>query len=438
MTQKKMSLAQLTLLTAVTMMGSGIIMLPTKLAQVGTISILSWLVTAVGSICLAYIFAKCSMFTPKEGLPAYAEHTFGKAGYFLVSYCYAISAVIAVVAILTTSVSYAITCFSLELNAIETCLLTIALLWLCCAGNFFGDRMSGRISSYAVWCVIGPILFLTIAGWCWFDWERWIGAWNPHNTPVFDAVSASISMTLWAFLGLETACTNGNAIENPQKNVPLAVMFATVGVAIIYILSTNIIAGIVPNPELAASNAPLGLVFAHMFTPEVGLVVGSLLVISCTGCAFGWQFTVSQLFLLSSRERLYPQVFLKINRFGSPAIGLIIITLIQTGICLLTANESTFEQFTLLSDLSVVTILVPYIISMASIRTIMNDANVSQTERIINSFIALFAIVYSFYAIYAIGETVVFYTAMVIFFGWVIWGFIAPNFNLPMPTHEEK
>lgn len=39
----KMSVMQLTILTAVNMMGSGIIMLPTKLAQVGALSIVSWL-----------------------------------------------------------------------------------------------------------------------------------------------------------------------------------------------------------------------------------------------------------------------------------------------------------------------------------------------------------------------------------------------------------
>ena len=42
----KMGVVQLTILTMVNMMGSGIIMLPTKLAEVGTISIISWLVTA--------------------------------------------------------------------------------------------------------------------------------------------------------------------------------------------------------------------------------------------------------------------------------------------------------------------------------------------------------------------------------------------------------
>ena len=61
--KNKMSVLQLTILTAVNMMGSGIIMLPTKLAEVGTVSILSWLVTAVGSMALAYAFAKCGMYS---------------------------------------------------------------------------------------------------------------------------------------------------------------------------------------------------------------------------------------------------------------------------------------------------------------------------------------------------------------------------------------
>ncbi len=63
----KMGVVQLTILTMVNMMGSGIIMLPTKLAEVGTISIISWLVTAVGSMSLAWAFAKCGMFSRKSG-----------------------------------------------------------------------------------------------------------------------------------------------------------------------------------------------------------------------------------------------------------------------------------------------------------------------------------------------------------------------------------
>ena len=48
--QKKMNLVQLTFIVAVNMMGSGIIMLPTNMAKVGAISLLSWIVTALGSM----------------------------------------------------------------------------------------------------------------------------------------------------------------------------------------------------------------------------------------------------------------------------------------------------------------------------------------------------------------------------------------------------
>ena len=65
--KKKMSLMQLTVLTAVNMMGSGIIMLPANMAQVGAISLLSWGVTAVGSMAIAYGFAQAGIFNAKPG-----------------------------------------------------------------------------------------------------------------------------------------------------------------------------------------------------------------------------------------------------------------------------------------------------------------------------------------------------------------------------------
>ena len=72
--KNKMSVVQLTMITAINMMGSGIIMLPTKLAEVGTMSILSWVVTGLGSMALAYAFAQCGMFSRNSGgMGGYAE-----------------------------------------------------------------------------------------------------------------------------------------------------------------------------------------------------------------------------------------------------------------------------------------------------------------------------------------------------------------------------
>ena len=106
-TQSKMTVTQLTILTAVNMMGSGIILLPAKLAEVGTISIFSWIITAGGSLALAYAFARCGMLSRKPGgMGGYAEYAFGKAGNYMANYTYGLSLVIANVAIAITAVGY--------------------------------------------------------------------------------------------------------------------------------------------------------------------------------------------------------------------------------------------------------------------------------------------------------------------------------------------
>jgi len=124
----KMGVVQLTILTMVNMMGSGIIMLPTKLAEVGTISIISWLVTAVGSMALAWAFAKCGMFSRKSGgMGGYAEYAFGKSGNFMANYTYGVSLLIANVAIAISAVGYGTELFGATLTPVQIGLATIGV-----------------------------------------------------------------------------------------------------------------------------------------------------------------------------------------------------------------------------------------------------------------------------------------------------------------------
>lgn len=147
----KMSVFQLTILTAVNMMGSGIIMLPSKLAQVGALSIVSWLVTAVGSMALAYVFAKCGMYSKKGGgMGGYAEYSFGKAGNFLANYTYGVSLIFANTAIAISAVGYALGFLDTTLDPVMTCAATVFTLWLATVLNFGGAKYTGQVSSITV------------------------------------------------------------------------------------------------------------------------------------------------------------------------------------------------------------------------------------------------------------------------------------------------
>ena len=127
-TKKKMNVVQLTFMVAVNMMGSGIIMLPANMAGVGAISLLSWVVTAVGSMAIAYGFAQAGIFNQKTGgMAAYAEDAYGKSGYFQVFMLYFLSLAIGNVAIAISAVGYMATFFpGMSATPIATCMSVIA------------------------------------------------------------------------------------------------------------------------------------------------------------------------------------------------------------------------------------------------------------------------------------------------------------------------
>ena len=427
----KIGVVQLTILTMVNMMGSGIIMLPTKLAEIGTISIVSWLVTAVGSTALAYAFAQCGMFSKKSGgMGGYAEYSFGKAGNFMANYTYGVSLVIANTAIAISAVGYGSEFLGATLSPLSIALWTIFTLWLATVLNFGGARITGNISSFTIWGVIIPVVGISIIGWKWFDGTMYINSWNPHNVPTFEAIGVSISMTLWAFLGLESACANADAVENPEKNVPIAVLGGTLGAAVIYIVSTNVIAGIVPNLELANSTAPFGLAFAHMFNETIGKVIMGLMVMSCFGSLLGWQFTIAQVFKSSAEEGYFPAFFKKVTSKDAPIVGMVTITALQTLLSLMTISPSLNKQFNVLVDLAVVTNVIPYLLSMAALAVLLKAENVAPQKYKTTVFVAFIGSLYSIYALYAAGEQAMLYGSIVTFMGWTLSGFVSYKFDL--------
>ncbi|MGR5488643.1 cadaverine/lysine antiporter, partial [Vibrio alfacsensis] len=63
---KKIGLIACTGVVAGNMMGSGIALLPSSLAAVGSISLYSWVICIVGALSLAFVFARLATKNPQE------------------------------------------------------------------------------------------------------------------------------------------------------------------------------------------------------------------------------------------------------------------------------------------------------------------------------------------------------------------------------------
>ena len=377
-TPKKMNVVQLTFIVTINMMGSGIIMLPTNMAKVGAISLLSWVVTALGSMAMAWGFAQAGIYNQRPGgLAAYAEDAYGKDGYFQTFFLYFLSLAIANVAVAVSALGYLAGFFpGLTATPTATCVGVIALLWLTTVANFGGPKITGQIGAVTVWGVILPVGFMAFFGWFWFKGSTFAEAWNPNGLSIMQGMGSSISLTLWAFLGLESASQNASAVENPKRDVPIACLFGTLGAGVIYVLSTTAIQGVVPNADLAASTGSFGTAFAQMFNPTIGSIVMGLAAMACVGSLLGWQFTLASVAKDAADTRMFPSVFGKATSSGAPITGMIIMGIVQTLLALMTVSPDLSSQFGALVNLAVVTNVVPYILALSALTVILQTAGV--------------------------------------------------------------
>jgi putrescine:ornithine antiporter len=205
-------------------------------------------------------------------------------------------------------------------------------------------------------------------------------------------------------------------------------MLGTLGAAAIYILSTTVIQGIVPNAELAQSSAPFAAVYAQMFNPTIGKIIMALAVIACLGSLLGWQFTLSQTSKYTADEKMFPAFFSKVSALGAPIVGMIVAGILQTLMALSTISPNASEQFGKLVSLAAVTNIVPYITAISALLVVMYTAKVEKGIFARNTAAILVAIVYSVYALYASGKDAVFGGMMVMMLAYLLYGFIAKRF----------
>ena len=127
---KKIGVVGATFLVAGNMMGSGVFLLPSSLAKIGTASIWGWLITTAGALLLAFVFAKLGKLAPKAGGPyAYARDWFGPYMGFQTNTIYWFANWIGNVAIPIAAVGYFSYFFPILSEPLVRCIAVLILVW---------------------------------------------------------------------------------------------------------------------------------------------------------------------------------------------------------------------------------------------------------------------------------------------------------------------
>jgi len=106
---------------------------------------------------------------------------------------------------------------------------------------------------------------------------------------------------------------------------------------------------------------------------------------------------------------------------------------VQSAMALSTISPSLNDQFNVLVNLAVVTNVVPYVLALSGLMVMMRKAQVAENVYRRNTAVAMIAMIYSIFAIFASGKDAVLGGMIVMGVGFMIYGFIALRFAAVKP-----
>lgn len=364
-THKKMGFWAVTSLVAGSQIGTGIFLLPASMALFGAAGLTSWLITATGAMLLAFVFAGLCSHIPKTGGPhTFIETAFGKTFGFFSAWTYWVISWMSTPMVVISVVSYLSPVLG-DLHPISNLILEIACLLFITGLNLMGVRSAGRVEFVFTVLKLIPLILVPVAGLWYFNMAHFV-PFNPTGQSTISVLNAAALLTLWGFIGVESATTPADSVENPKKTIPRAIITGTLLVALVYIFSSVVIMGVVAPDALAASKAPFADAAARIFGGNWYILISLAASIVCLGTLNAWVLTSGQIALGAANDGHLPAFFTTTNARGAPKWALIISSLGMTPVLFVTLNQNLIEQVNLIIDVSVTAFLFVYVLSVLS------------------------------------------------------------------------
>ena len=413
---KKIGLWPSTSLVLGNMIGSGIFLLPASLASFGGISVIGWIVSACGGLVIAKVFSELGARFPKTGGPyTFAKEGFGDFPAFLVAWGYWISICCTNAAIVVTMLSYLSTFFPI-LSTSPTIAVSVGLatIWLLTYINTRGVKEAAWVQLTTTVLKLVPLFLVAIVGVFYIEMDHF-SPFNISGTSDFSAITATATLTLFAFLGIESATIPAESIKNPKVNIPKATMIGTWVAIFVYILGSIAVMGLIPPDVLAVSEAPFADAAVVLWGPAAKKWVSLGIVISTFGALNGWIMMQGQIPYAAARDRLFPSLFGEENKNKMPVKGLVFSSLLISGLMIMNYSKSLIQAFEFMILLATLTCLVPYLFSSAT-HILVSLRSTKKWSWIWGSLAFLFSI----WAVVGSGEEIVF------------WGFLALMGGIPV------
>ena len=421
--QKKFGLWTSTSLVLGTMIGAGVFLMPSALASYGSISLIGWLFSSLGAIVIAKVFANISKLIPSsDGGPyAFAKAGLGDFAGFLIGWGYLISVWTTNAAIAVSLVSAMSTFFPILAQDATIALATgLVFLWLLTWVNTLGVIASGRVQLMTTILKIVPLVLVAFGGLLLLDPQNLL-PFNMSGTSNWQAITATTTLTFFAFLGIECATIPSSSVDNPGQNISKATMFGVWIAASIYIFSTISIMGMIPASQLQVSITPFADAAEKIYGHGAKYWVSAGAAVAAFGALNGLILVQGQMPYAMAKDKLFPAFFAKQNRKGVPANGVVVSSIIITLLMFMNNSKNLVGQFKLLILLSTFFTLLPYLFTTVSYLIVRakQATTYTKTKTITAIVISILAFSFSMWMLIGSGQEIVY------------WGFIMLMMGVP-------
>ncbi len=331
--------------------GIGVFVLPAALAPYGLNAFLGWLITAVGFVCLAIAFSGLARHFPQDDGPyGYTVRAFGEATAFIVMWCYWVSVWVTNVAIAIGVVGYVTVLLPIMGSGWFAPLTALSLVWLFVLINLRGARAAGWVQMLTTVLKLLPLLGVLCLGvWLLLTQPAVYVQHLPPNRLSFAQASSAATIAMFAMLGIECASIPASRVRDPQRTIARATLIGTVLTALIYIGASAVPMLLIPQGELATSNAPFADVFARLFGAYSADIVAIFVIISGLGALNGWTLMIGEVTQGLAKHGHFPAALSRENVHGAPTLAFIVTGVIASAMLLSNYDQSIASGFTFLS-----------------------------------------------------------------------------------------
>jgi APA family basic amino acid/polyamine antiporter len=342
-----------------TIIGSGIFLVPTEMMQaVGSARVvyLAWVVGGLLSFFGALTYAELGAMKPQAGGEyVYVRDAYGPLAGFLYSWTWFLIAKPASIATITTGLVRILETFPVftflsynwlahpftisygQLVAIGATLLISGL-------NYIGVRRAGEFQFLFTLLKVAIILGIVAVG---FSFKG--GTWANFATEFTGAKGgvagffAALVAALWAYDGWNDLNMVAGEIRDPQRNIPLSLIWGVATVGALYILVNAAVQYVLPATAVAASERPasdavaLVLGRAGASLVSVGMAVSMLVTLN------GTIMSGARVPFATARDGYFFKAIAAVHpRFRTPSVAIIV----QCGLAIvLLLLGGSFRQF---------------------------------------------------------------------------------------------